>query len=137
MSSKSKKVIVAVTILTIFISLIAGWKLTSSHVIYIAAASGARDAKRIGDLQNFRMALMLYHAEHDAYPSRLTELVPRYLSEIPLDPLEGELHRNSACESAIGESSFSYRYALAESGNEFAMAACLEEGKTLTISPYE
>jgi len=134
MSPKVKKIIIAVTISVLFI---AGLKLFSSFSSYDVTARGARDTKRIEDFQNFKMALMLYHAERNVYPKRLTDLMPRYLSEIPLDPREGELHRNPACELAIGENTFSYRYGLTESGGKFTLAACLEEGKILTISSNE
>lgn len=131
MDSMAQKIIIAVTIVVL---LIAGWKFFSSFSSYNATARGARDTKRTEDFRNFRMALMLYHAERNAYPNELTDLMPRYLSEIPLDPREGENHRNSACGSAIGKSTFSYRYGLIESGKEFTLTSCLEEGKILTIS---
>jgi len=134
MSPKLKKIIIAVTVVILSI---AGWKLFSSFNSYDAAARGARDTKRIEDSRNFRMALMLYHAERNAYPNELTDLMPRYLSEIPLDPREGENHRNSACESVIGKSTFSYRYGLTESGGKFTLAVCLEEGKILITSSNE
>lgn len=134
MSPKLKKIIIAVTIVILSI---AGWKLFSSHVSYETAEREARNTKRIEDFQNFRMALTLYYVEHNAYPNGLTDLMPRYLSEIPLDPREGELHKSSVCESATGENTFSYRYALVESRKRFTMATCLEKGKILTISSNE
>jgi len=134
MSLKLKKIIIAITIVVLSI---AGWKLFSSYISYDTAVCGARDAKRIEDFQNFRMALMIYHTEHNVYPNMLTDLMPRYLLEIPFDPLEGEPHKSSVCESVIKENTFSYRYKSVESGKGFTMMTCLEEGKILTISSNE
>lgn len=36
-----------------------------------------------------RLALLLYHRDHDKYPIALSELVPEYLAEIPTDPFTG------------------------------------------------
>jgi hypothetical protein len=136
MSLKSKKIIVVVTIVVLSI---VGWKFFSSYISisYNAAAYRARDVKRVEDFQNFRMALMIYYTEHNVYPNGLTDLMPRYLSEIPFDPREGELHKSSLCESVIKENTFSYRYELAESGEKFTITTCLEKGKILTISSNE
>ncbi|MBI1754768.1 zinc ribbon domain-containing protein [Candidatus Azambacteria bacterium] len=121
----------------IIILLFFGWKSFSSYVSYNVAVHKAQDTKRIGDFQNLQLSLTLYYTEHGAYPQNLSELVPRYLSEVPLDPREGENHENSACESTIGKGTFSYRYKFTESGKKFTLSTCLEEGEVLAISPHE
>jgi ABC-type transport system involved in multi-copper enzyme maturation permease subunit len=37
-----------------------------------------------------QIALARYRTEHDEYPRQLTELVPEYLAELPLDPYSGQ-----------------------------------------------
>jgi hypothetical protein len=137
MNLRNNKVVIVVVIVIIIILLISGWKFFSSYIPYDVAKNRARDLKRIADLQNFRTALMLYHIEHKKYPNKLSDLVPRYLSEIPLDPREGEPHNNAVCESVIKKNTFSYYYEVLEAEKKFTMSACLEEGKILTISSKE
>ncbi|MBU4579713.1 hypothetical protein KKB43_01725 [Patescibacteria group bacterium] len=132
MNLKVKRIIIIIIVIALFFGT---WKFFSYYNSYGTAVSTARDAKRVEDFQNLRLSLMLYFTEHNAYPQNLNGLLPRYLSEISQDPREGENHKNSACESAIGKNTFSYRYELAESGKKFTLTACLENGKILTISP--
>ena len=37
-----------------------------------------------------QIALLLFHRDHDKYPAALTELVPDYLGELPMDPYSGQ-----------------------------------------------
>lgn len=37
-----------------------------------------------------RLALELYRRQHDAWPEKLTDLVPEYLTDVPTDPFSGK-----------------------------------------------
>ncbi len=64
------------------------------------ATENARDAQRISEIKELQKALQMYWLENDGvYPphnsgtrvaSSLTELVPNYISSLPLDPTRGD-----------------------------------------------
>ena len=53
----------------------------------------SRDAVRLSKLKDIEDALSLYHEEHieetNSWPSTLSDLVPDYLKENPVDPKDG------------------------------------------------
>jgi prepilin-type N-terminal cleavage/methylation domain-containing protein len=51
-----------------------------------SAKIAARDAKRISDLNNIRLALSLYYNDNNKYPKNLNLLVPTYIPSKPKDP---------------------------------------------------
>ena len=46
-----------------------------------------RDMERYNQLSLIRIALAGYHTDHPNYPTTLNELKPKYLDELPIDPL--------------------------------------------------
>jgi hypothetical protein len=56
------------------------------HEIY-RAYFNSQTYRRAALLQ---IALVMYRRDHGAYPTRLTELVPDYLDQVPLDPFSGQ-----------------------------------------------
>ncbi|MBI2674222.1 MAG: prepilin-type N-terminal cleavage/methylation domain-containing protein [Candidatus Yanofskybacteria bacterium] len=62
------------------------------------ARQRARDAKRIADVNQVRTAIELYFDDNGSYPvsgnyaGLGTLLVPKYLTQLPLDPLNTTLH---------------------------------------------
>ena len=63
------------------------------------ARQRARDAKRIADMNQVRTATELFFDDNGSYPDRTTfaslvsDLVPRYLTLLPVDPLNTTLYR--------------------------------------------
>ena len=49
-----------------------------------------REAALKTNLARIRQAINAYRAANGSYPHALTDLVPRYLSQIPADPFGGE-----------------------------------------------
>src|SRR3989338_11364149 len=62
------------------------------------ARQRARDAKRIADVNQVRTALELYYDDNSSYPLMGTYaglgalLVPKYLTLLPVDPLNAGVH---------------------------------------------
>lgn len=48
----------------------------------------SRDARRLADISQLRLALELYYDAKQNYPSRLSDLAPKYIPTIPTDPLD-------------------------------------------------
>lgn len=52
-----------------------------------------RDAQRVSELQNLKVALELYRdANGGAYPASLSDLAPTYVDPVPSDPLSGNAY---------------------------------------------
>ena len=62
------------------------------------ARQRARDAKRIADVNQVRTAIELYYDDNGQYPQQATylglggDLAPKYLTLLPLDPLNAGAH---------------------------------------------
>ena len=69
-----------------------------------------RDVQRRADLVQVQLGVALYQDLNNAYPTRLTELVPEYLPQMPVDPQTGE----------------SYDYTLFAGGTDYEVCAMLE-----------
>lgn len=52
----------------------------------LSAGSSSRDVEREAAFKLLNQALGQYYNQQSAYPSKLSELVPKYLSALPLDP---------------------------------------------------
>ena len=53
----------------------------------------ARDAQRVSELQNLKVALELYRdANGGTYPASLSDLTPTYVDPVPSDPLSGNAY---------------------------------------------
>ena len=50
------------------------------------ARSKARDARRLSDIYQMRLALQLYYDSSGHYPAQIADLVPTYISASPFDP---------------------------------------------------
>lgn len=48
-----------------------------------------RDLERYGDVNTVKIALAEYYGEEKAYPASLAALAPRYVAEVPTDPVTG------------------------------------------------
>lgn len=55
-----------------------------------------RDAKRISDLSQLKLALELYFDSNRQYPSATTSLVPNYIPVFPVDPLASQSYGYTA-----------------------------------------
>lgn len=69
------------------------------------ARSRARDAKRIADVNQIRSALELYFDDNGTYPNTTnlgTLLAPRYLQNLPQDPLSGTCTGYSGAAGCYG-----------------------------------
>jgi len=51
--------------------------------------SQARDSERASDMAKMQTALGYYYQQNSKYPENITELVPTFLSTLPLDPQSG------------------------------------------------
>ena len=86
---------------------------------YLHSTKKTRDAKRIGDLNQIKLALELYRGDHGVYPSAggwtghcnagdnwIPELVPDYIQVLPKDPtgcsvggsFKGYIYRSNGTE---------------------------------------
>ncbi|MFH0952526.1 MAG: hypothetical protein V1838_05120 [Patescibacteria group bacterium] len=61
----------------------------SSGVDATNSVKKARDARRLSDIRNIRTALTVYVVENGVYPENLAELLPNYLSVMPVNPTPG------------------------------------------------
>lgn len=69
------------------------------------ARSRSRDAKRIADVNQVRSALELYFDDNGQYPATQalsTSLSPRYLQNLPQDPLSGTCSGYSGASGCYG-----------------------------------
>ena len=73
------------------------WAFRLDQVLHSAEEDGGNPSYRYYDLGNKRircitrlllidLALRTYHAEHGNFPPKMESLVPKYLSQVPLDP---------------------------------------------------
>ena len=74
------------------------WDLAEEDIIETDMLGKARDAKRIADINQIRSAVEIYFDDNGEYPQRATfadlqtDLVPRYLTHFPNDPLNTGVH---------------------------------------------
>ncbi|MEN9405253.1 MAG: protein ral secretion pathway protein [Candidatus Parcubacteria bacterium] len=59
----------------------------------------SRDARRMADLQQIKLAAELYFDVASSYPEALADLVPDQIGTEPLDPLTGTSYEYEAYES--------------------------------------
>jgi prepilin-type N-terminal cleavage/methylation domain-containing protein len=56
-------------------------------VSLVTARAKGRDARRISDISNIKLALEEYYNDNLKYPSGLSSLAPTYIPAVPTDPL--------------------------------------------------
>jgi len=68
------------------------------------AREGARDSRRVSDLNSVQTALALYNNEQDEYPDNVDKLTPDYIQAVPSDPGENEYKygTNGTTEYCLG-----------------------------------
>ncbi len=64
-----------------------------------------RDVQRLSDIKKIRTALETYKTEKSAYPENLSELVPKYLGAIPVNPAPGGIEYSY---TPIGSAPYTY-----------------------------
>lgn len=109
--------------------------------IIIAGLDGARksgrDAKRVADIKNIQVALQLYYGDQSIprYPLSLSQLVPLYLSSLPVDPSTNSnyLYHAFAVGSANCTTNAAVFYHLAAIG-ETGSANFMNQDRDLLIS---
>jgi len=83
------------------------------------ARAKARDARRISDVRQVQLALQMYYDSTGSYPAALSDLVPTYISAVPLDP----------------DGASSYQYCVTSTyGYHLGTAAALEAANTALAS---
>lgn len=82
-----------------------------------AARIKSRDARRIADVAQLRLALELYFDVHGKYPLALVELPPDFMPVLPLDPVDGS----------------SYIYSAHGSQQDYHLGANLEESTSAVL----
>ena len=58
-----------------------------------SARGKARDARRVADIQQLRVALQMYYDINLSYPAGLANLVPTYITVAPTDPGDSSAYR--------------------------------------------
>lgn len=81
----------------------------------------AKNVQRRSDAQTLRNALESYNIENSRYPIVLKELVPTYLSEVPVDPLTNE----------------PYDYSVLQGGRNYELCYTLEQTKETKNVPLK
>ncbi|MBI4120582.1 MAG: prepilin-type N-terminal cleavage/methylation domain-containing protein [Parcubacteria group bacterium] len=71
-----------------------------------SARTKARDAKRVADIANVRIALEGYYDANNNYPTTLAGLSPTYLSAVPKDPQDGSSYSYAALGSGASCQSY-------------------------------
>ena len=95
-------------------------KMLNSNIKYSleSAQSKARDARRISDLAQIRVALEMYYDSDGRYPQSLSSLVSKgIITLIPKDP----------------KSSLDYGYYIDSSGNKYLLIATLENPNSAAL----
>jgi general secretion pathway protein G len=132
---KSGFTLIELIIVISIIAVLAGAVLSIINPITLQQRS--RDARRKADLEAIRQALELYRAENKQYPagswrystsgtSWISELVPEYISQLPVDPVN-----NATRPWVRGNLSYGYYsggWGGATPGNEYILVAQLEQG---------
>lgn len=75
-----------------------------SVILYVSldplgSKSAARDQERETDFIKLHNSISSYHAETGRYPSRLNDLMPKYLQALPLDPKTGAAYTYTPLEN--------------------------------------
>ena len=88
---------------------------TLSVLALNSARAKARDAKRISDVRQMRLALEMFYNDYNTYPfqdglNELTEMYPTVISEIPVAP--------SPADGECTEEENTYKYVLDSSNSE-------------------
>jgi prepilin-type N-terminal cleavage/methylation domain-containing protein len=116
------EIIIAIAIIAIFITLPA--------LAFTNYLKQSRDEKRKTDINNIQAALETYKAENGVYPVNLDTLVQEgYMSEIPVDPLQGQI-----IPGTNGLETYGYEYRLSPDGLSYELIASLEGGNTVDDS---
>ena len=76
----------------------------------------ARDVERVQDIKDIQSGLSQYYSATNSYPVSLVELVPNYLTEIPMDPLDNQ-----------------YSYELTDNGQGYSLCLTYEAGEDAGI----
>jgi len=134
--------LIEMILVTVIIGILAGVVITVIDIPRTQARS--RDSKRIGDLKRIQTALELYFADNRAYP-RVTSfglaqavlagsIVPNYMDQIPLDPLNNKTVKDTSamrCREGSTSTLHGYYYKTDANGTKYVMSAIME----LAISP--
>src|SRR3989344_1097570 len=83
-----------------------------------SARMKSRDARRIAAIKQIEWALKLYYDAYSEFPASLSQLAPKYIPEVPIDP------SNRA----------SYNYTNCNDGTKYHLGASLEEEKHFALS---
>ncbi len=76
---------IEILVVTVLIGVLAALIVVS----YTYSLRNSRDARRKADLQNLQVALEAYKQAYGTYPPALSELLPDYINQQPLDPKTG------------------------------------------------
>ena len=81
----------------------------------------ARDAKRLSDVQNIRLGLLIYFFNNEGkFPDTLSELIPNNIPSIPIDFFSNELCKES------GFGNYDYKYSSINNNTGYILQVCLE-----------
>lgn len=83
-----------------------------------SARRKSRDARRITDIKQTQLALELYYDAYSKYPASLNQLAPKYMPEVPRDPINRT----------------SYNYTNCGDGTKYHLGASLEDGENSALS---
>ena len=88
----------------------------------------ARDAKRLFDVQNIHLGLVIYFFNNDGkFPDALSELIPNNIPSIPIDILSNQLCK----ESSFGN--YDYKYSSINNNTGYILQVCLENSDNVAL----
>jgi prepilin-type N-terminal cleavage/methylation domain-containing protein len=67
-----------------------------------SARTKSRDARRLADLQQLKIALELYFDENVEYPADIADLAPGQIGTVPTDPQTGDAYAYEASDDPVG-----------------------------------
>lgn len=127
--------LVEMVLVTVIIGIVAGIVINIIDIPRVQARS--RDSKRIGDMKRIQTALELYFAANRAYPQvtnfgfaqtvLASAIVPTYMDQIPLDPLNNKVVKNtSTMQCRENGTRHGYYYKTDADGTKYVMSAIME-----------
>lgn len=114
-----------------------------ASIILVALSNGrakARDAKRVGDVNQIAKALELYFNENFKYPTSTASvsaagglfnsanvpgISPKFLVTMPVAPIPADSNSNQSCGSGSGKGNNNYWYEAPVTGNFYTVTFCL------------